>query len=158
MVTWLVVALILQAVGSVISWWEVRQAYRRWHDEFRAVQPAKGHAVSSMRSTGWAVGESPIPEDWTVKQRLAHLEERQKRDHEAVVRRLRGVETSIPTIAAEQATKVEQRLQPQIGRTLSFLAGMEERHKWMPWWLGPGLLILGTLVSGVVSVVAAVQA
>jgi hypothetical protein len=89
----------------------------------------------------------------TVEERLERLAERQRQDHVAVVKLVREVEKSIPAVAAEQATKVEERLQPQISTMPQYLAGMGQRHKWMPWWLGPVLLALGSILATAADIV-----
>jgi hypothetical protein len=109
--------------------------------------------VGTTRTTGWATGVSPEPEHLTVEDRLERLAERQRQDHVAVVKLVREVEKSIPAVAAEQANKVEERLQPQIATMLQYLAGMGQRHKWMPWWLGPVLLALGSILGTAAGIV-----
>jgi len=155
MVATLILALALQVAGSVITGWEVWQGQRRWRATFGPRLDASGTAVGTTRTTGWAIGVSPEPEHLTVEDRLERLAERQRQDHVADVMLVREVEKSIPAVAAEQANKVEERLQPQIATMLQYLAGMGQRHKWMPWWLGPVLLALGSILgtaAGIVTV------
>ena len=135
-----IVALLLTLLGSLVVTHEVWSGRRRWVATFGTTRPSSGEVsgVVSVRSTAWGsvglVGE-------TVEARLAALEERQQKDHMALVTRIMGVEQKMPDVAANAAREVENRLRPQIADVLAYLTGQGQRAWWLPWWAGPVLLL-----------------
>lgn len=117
-----IVALLLTLLGSLVVTHEVWSGRRRWVATFGTTRPSSGEVsgVVSVRSTAWGsvglVGE-------TVEARLAALEERQQKDHMALVTRIMGVEQKMPDVAADAAREVENRLRPQIADVLAYLTG-----------------------------------
>lgn len=155
MIWWLALALLLQLAGSVIAAAEVWRAHQRWTKEFGGPEARDLHSVTATRTIVSGAPDLVERDDLTFDGRLSRLEERQRSEHKAMSEEVRRLAKGVPEVAEAEAVKVEARLRPQIARTLGYLAGQGARSRWMPWWLGPSLILLGTLISGVASVVAA---
>lgn len=155
MVTLYVFALLFTVAGSIVVIREVWEAHRRWRATFGPdrVHSGSTHSVTSRRGTAWGV--TPPDGEFTVEERLAALEERQRVDNKAVWNRILAVEKSVPRQAADAATEVENRLRPQIAETFAYLTRLGHRAWWQPWWLGPAMLLLGSVLGGIGSVIGA---
>ena len=155
MVAVLIVALGLQVLGTVLLAIEVGAAHRRWVAKFR--QPhISGNSDTDLPglrifTTGWVSG----PPGETVEQRLDRLEGQQRETAKSLAEAVHRLETAtIPKEAHRAAAEVEARLQPLVVDTLEYLAGLGSRPRWRPWWLGPGLLVVGIVLGGLAAVLA----
>ena len=155
MVVILIVAVAFQVVGTGILAIEVHAAHARWVAKFR--QPRVTGQLngvlppSRMFTTGWVSGSAGE----TLEQRLDRLESQQRETAKNLAEAVHRLETAtIPEEAQRAAAEVEARLQPLVVDTLAYLAGLGERPWWRPWWLGPGLLVVGIVLGGLAAVLA----
>jgi hypothetical protein len=156
MVALYIAALLLQIVGSLVVALEVHQAHTRWRAKFRAPANLRLHGtIASVLSGVTMTASGVVSGDLTVEDRVARLEEARSRDQSDLKETVERIERQTAEKADESASKVEERLQPQIAETLQYLAGLGERSRWQPWWLGPALLLVGTILGGVGSVIGA---
>jgi hypothetical protein len=147
------VALLFQVLGSAIVVWEVWEGHRRWIEKFRPKTPA-GRVIQMGRAEAKAFGYSARGLGGTLEERVSRLEAAQQRTENNLIDEVIRLEQRvIPAAAKDAAQDVRQRLEPIIRDTLVYLAGLGQRSKWTPWWLGPSLLLLGTVLGGVASLV-----
>jgi hypothetical protein len=154
MVAALVVSLVLQVGGSILLAYEVRETHRRWHRKFRSPVTIQGHGMIPQPTLAVELDVSPLARDETLEQRLDRMEAQLGAARKHLTGEIRRVERSIAVEAEKAAHPVEQRIQPQVSDTIQYLAGLGERHKWTPWWLGPTLVLAGTILAGAASLVA----
>lgn len=154
MAWWLGSALALQVVGSIVVVFEVREGHRRWRENFGGPVEIRWAGVVQPETARFAIhAEQEGTDGLTVEERLDRVEKQQDEDKAALHERIRDVSDQMPAVAEDAARKVEIRLRPEIAKALGVLAGMGHRPWWLPWWLGPVLLLVGTVIGGGASVV-----
>jgi hypothetical protein len=151
-----VVALLLQVVGSVIIGWEVWDGHQRWTQRFgpRAVSGSINVDLqgATARFRGRADG---IVGNLTVEERLDRLEAGLVEERDARIEQGWQSEDRMAETADAAAQRVEAALTPRISEAVSYLAGLGERPTLRPWWLGPALVLAGTILGGIASVMGA---
>jgi hypothetical protein len=157
---WYALALALQVVGAVVTGVEVWQGFRLWHDHYGPGRTATGTASGTIRwesSSYGRVSLPPLPADASTEQieQLTDLEGQVGRELTGVVRLIDADRKVSRKYANEVAAEAENRVRPQIDRVVQYLIGQGQRSRWMPWWLGPALLLAGTIIGGVTDMVGA---
>lgn len=155
MVVILIVAVALQVVGTGILAFEIRAAHVRWVAKFRQAHITGELNADLPRLRMFATGGVSGPAGETLEQRLDRLEKQQLETAKNLAEAVHRLETTtIPEEAQRAAADVEARLLPLIVDTLAYLAGLGERPRWRPWWLGPLLLVVGIVLGGLAAVLA----
>jgi hypothetical protein len=90
-----------------------------------------------------------------VEERLDRLETGLVEERDARIAQGWQIEDRMAATADTAAHRVEQALSPRISEAVSYLAGLGKRPTWRPWWLGPALVLAGTVLGGIVSVIDA---
>jgi hypothetical protein len=156
MVLLYVVALLFQVVGSVILGWEVWDGHQRWTERFgpRAVSGSMNVDLQGVtaRIRGTADG---IVGNLMVEERLGRLEAGLVEERDARIEQGWASEDQMAETATAAAERVERALSPRISEAVSYLAGIGERPTLRPWWLGPALVLAGTILGGIASVIGA---
>jgi hypothetical protein len=153
MVLLYVVALLFQVFGSVILVCEVWDGHQRWTERFgpRAVSGSMNATLPGVtaRFRGTADG---IVGSLTVEERLGRLEAGLVAERDARIEQGWWSEDQMAETATAAAQRVERALSPRISDAVSYLAGLGERPTLRPWWLGPALVLAGTILGGFASV------
>lgn len=152
----------LQLAGALITWREVADAAHRWHERF---SPRRGrvHELEfndniGVQETVTITAEAEVEgREPTIEERLEILQKAMDAGFQDVRRSIEHLERTFPTEARAAAGDVEARLQPQITDVLAYLAGQGQRKRWRPWWLGPVLVGVGLLITGIVTIVDLAQ-
>jgi hypothetical protein len=152
-----VVALLLQVVGSGFIAWEVWEGHQRWVKQFRPRDVTGSMNVvlqgAAARFEVRTVADG-IVGNLTVEQRLDRLEADLVEERTARIKQGWQIEDGMGETAEASGRRVEMALSPRIAEAFGYLAGLGERPKWRPWWLGPALVLAGTIVSGISTIAA----
>jgi hypothetical protein len=156
MVLLYVVALLLQVVGSLILGWEVWDGHQRWTERFgpRAVSGSINVELQGVTARARMKADG-IVGNLTVEERLDRLEAGLVEERDARIELGWQSEDRMAETADTAAQRVERALSPRISEAVSYLTGIGERPTWRPWWFGPALVLAGTILGGIASVIGA---